>query len=317
MARILVTGGAGFIGSNCCNILARGGHEVIAFDDFSLGAERNLDAGVRMVRGDVRDAGALDAVGPVEHVIHLASASSAPMFADDLVGSAENNIIGHVQVMEYARRHGVQKMLYASTSSMYGDNPIPLSEDQHVEPPNFYAVTKHAQEELSHVHHRVYGTELIGFRFMSVYGPHEEHKGRFANLVSQFIWGIEQGKPPVLYGDGTQTRDFVNVQDVVAAFQHALGSEKRFGSAIFNVGTTHAVSLIDLTDIINASMGTDLKPVLVPNPITSGYIKNQQADLTKINRELGYQPSVSLEEGIREIVALRRQGAVAPTSLSF
>lgn len=317
MKRILVTGGAGFIGSNCSNLLARKGYEVIAFDDLSLGVSENLEAGVRFVKGNVQESAALDAIGEVDYVIHLASSSSAPMFSTDLVGSVMNNIVGHLQVLEYARRHKVKKVLYASTSSIYGNNPVPLSEDQHVVPPNFYAVTKHSQEELSHVYHRVYGLEIIGFRFMSVYGLHEEHKGKFANLVSQFIWGIEKGKRPIVYGDGTQTRDFVNVRDVVSAFTNALEVKRQFGSTVFNVGTTRAVSFIELVQIISTAMGVDITPELISNPISSGYIAHQQADLTKVQRELGYAPEVTLEDGVREIIAQRKGHPIPPASLSF
>lgn len=317
MSKILVTGGAGFIGSNCANILARHGHEIIAFDNLSLGTPKHLDEGVLFVEGDVRDEEALRAVGPVDIVIHLAASSSAPMFETDLEGSVANNIVGHIKVLEYARTHGVQKVLYASTSSIYGNNPLPLKEDQSVVPPNFYAVSKHCQEEFSHVYSQKFGLEIIGFRFMSVYGLHEEHKGSFANLVSQFIWGIEQGKEPVLYGDGSQTRDFVNVKDVVAAFEKAITTEKRYGASVFNVGTTHAISLRELVALIGRIMHVPTQGKCIPNPITQGYIGSQQADLEKITTEFSYIPEVSLEEGIREIVAYREQRKVIPTSLSF
>ena len=314
---ILVTGGAGFIGSNCANILAEKGYDVVALDNLSLGTVANLEKRVRFVEGDVQDPRTLEAIGPVAYVIHLASSSSAPMFADDLVGSVGNNILGHVQILEYARRTGARKVLYASTSSIYGNNPTPLSENQSVTPPNFYAATKHSQEELSQVYQQVYGLEIIGFRFMSVYGLHEEHKGRFANLVSQFIWGMEQGKRPVLYGDGSQTRDFVNGRDVVNAFELAIGTANRFGSTVFNVGTTRATSLLELVHIINRVMGTHIEPELVPNPVKAGYIMAQQADLSKIQSELGYAPAVALEAGIREIVSYRKGNPVPPPSLSF
>lgn len=317
MEKILVTGGAGFIGSNAANILARAGYEVIAFDDLSFGTAKNLEEGIRFVEGSVLDPHALDALGFVDYVIHLASSSSAPMFADNLIGSVENNILGHVHVLEYARRHGVKKVLYASTSSIYGNNPLPLTEDQSVSPPNFYAVTKHAQEELSQVYHQVYATEIIGFRFMSVYGLHEEHKGKFANLASQFVWGMEKGKHAVVYGDGSQTRDFVNVRDVVAAFLLALKAETKFGATVFNIGTNRAVSLVSLIDIINKALGTDLTPECIANPVASGYIAAQEADLSKITRELGYEPQVTLEDGIAEIVAARKTNPVPPASLSY
>src|ERR1043166_8024067 len=142
--KILVTGGSGFIGSNCCNILAARGHDVIAFDDLSLGVQANLGPEVMFVRGDVNDPKALEALGPVDYIIHLASSSSSPMFVEHLIESTANNIIGHLRVLEYARLCGAKKVLYASTSSIYGNNPLPLSEDQLVHPPNFYATTKHS-----------------------------------------------------------------------------------------------------------------------------------------------------------------------------
>jgi UDP-glucose 4-epimerase len=239
------------------------------------------------------------------------------MFSTRLIESSANNILGHLQVLEYARRHGVTKVLYASTSSIYGNNPVPLTEDQSVYPPNFYSVTKHSQEEFSAVYQKVYALEIIGFRFMSVYGLHEEHKGRFANLVSQFIWGIEQGKAPVVYGDGNQTRDLVNVRDVAAAFRLAIETPKRFGHTIFNVGTGSATRMTDLIALINTRMGTDLAPDLVPNPIAAGYIMDQQADLSKIREELGYRASVSIEAGIQEIVDMRKKTPEQPASLSY
>ncbi len=317
MKKILVTGGAGFIGSNCCNALARDGHIVVAFDNLSLGTGDALEPGVQLVKGDVRDAAALQALGPVDFVIHLAAASSAPMFMDDFIGSIANNVLGHVTVLEYARKNGVQKVLFASTSSIYGNNPTPLTEDQRVEPPNFYSVTKHAQEELSSVYSALHQLEIIGFRFMSVYGLHEEHKGRFANLVSQFIWGIEKRKRPVLYGDGNQTRDFVNVRDIIEAFRLVLETPKRFGYTVFNIGTERSLSLRELVSVIGGVMGEAIEPILIPNPISKGYVMAQQADASKIKSELNFEASVTLDTGVREIVEYRKKHKKEPTSLSF
>lgn len=317
MSKILITGGAGFIGSNAGNTFAKEGHEVIAFDDLSLGDQTNLESGVKFVNGDVNKAADLDSVGPVDYIIHLASSSSAPMFVDNLINSVSNNVTGHMEVLEYARRVGAKKVLFASTSSIYGNNPIPLTEDQSVVPPNFYSVTKHAQEELSYVHNLVYGTEIIAFRFMSVYGLHEEHKGKFANLVSQFIWGMEQGKEPIVYGDGSQTRDLTNVRDIIQAFKLAMETEKKFGFTVFNVGTSDAVSMNDLINVINEARGTNAAPKHIDNPIKAGYIKSQQADLSKISTELGYKPTVTIAEGVKEIVDYRKDHPKAPVSLSY
>lgn len=317
MAQILVTGGAGFIGSNAVNALVHDGHSVVAFDNLALGTTDNLYHGVKFIRGDVTKPSDLDAAGPADFVIHLAASSSAPMFADNLAGTFTNNIIGHINVLEYAKRHGVKKVLFASTSSIYGNNPVPLTEDQQVTPPNFYAVSKHAQEETSLIYSQAHGLEIIAFRFMSVYGLHEEHKGKYANLVSQFIWGMEQGKRPTVYGDGMQTRDLTNVKDLVQAFKLAIETEKKFGFTVFNVGTSHATSMIDLLKILNEAMGTNIAPALVENPIKQGYVKSQQADLTKIERELGFKPTISIEDGVAEIVSFRRQNPIPPAGLSY
>lgn len=317
MSKVLITGGAGFVGSNAGAILAKQGYEVVALDNLFLGKKENVSSKVTFIEGSAENAADLDKVGPVDYVIHLAASSSAPMFVEDLAGSFQNNILGHIQVLEYARRHGVKKVLFASTSSIYGNNPIPLTEDQMVVPPNFYSVTKHCQEEASLVYSQVFGLEIIAFRFMSVYGLHEEHKGRFANLVSQFIWGMEQGKEPTIYGDGTQTRDLTNVKDLVQAFKLAMETEKKFGFTVFNVGTSHAINMIDLMKILNEAMGTNIPGQFIENPIKTGYVKQQQADLTKISTELGYKPTVTIEEGVREIVAYRKEHPVAPASLSY
>ncbi len=317
MKKILVTGGAGFIGGNACNALASLGYDVIAFDNLSLGRKENLDPKVHFVKGDVNDPAQLASVGSVDHVIHLAASSSAPMFKEALVKSYANNILGYLTLLEYAQAHGVKKVLFASTSSVYGSSAVPLTEDQQISLPNFYAASKYAAEQASELFHKNYGLEIIAFRFMSVYGPHEEHKGRFANLVSQFIWGMEEGKQPIIYGDGTQTRDFTNVADVVQAFKLALETPKQFGFAVFNVGTAEAIMVKDLIPIINKHLKTSIEGKFIPNPIRVGYIESQLGDVGKIKSELGFEPRVSLEEGIAEIVKKRAENPVAPASLSF
>jgi UDP-glucose 4-epimerase len=317
MPRILITGGAGFVGSNAANWFSKNGYEVVAMDNLSFGWETNVEPTVTFINGDVNKMEDLEKVGKVDYIIHLAASSSSPMFVDDLSGAVVNNVQGHIKVMEYATKIGAKKLLFASTSSIYGNNPVPLTEDQEVTPPNFYSVSKHAQEELSHTYNQVFGLEIIAFRFMSVYGLHEEHKGRFANLVSQFIWGMEEGRQPTIYGDGTQTRDLTNVKDLIQAFKLAMETDKQFGFTVFNVGTSHAINMLDLMDVLNKAMGTNIPGQLVENPIKKGYVKSQQADLTKIHAELGYEPTVTIEEGVKEIVEFRKNNPVKPASLSY
>ncbi len=317
MAKILITGGAGFVGSNAANILSKDGYEVVVIDNLFLGDKNNLDSGINFIEGDVNNPEDLDKVGSVDYIIHLAASSSAPMFENDLKGTFTNNIIGHIGVLEFAKKTNVKKVLFASTSSIYGNNPIPLVESQPVTPPNFYSVTKHAQEETSRIYSIANGLEIIAFRFMSVYGLHEEHKGKFANLVSQFIWGMEEGKQPTIYGDGTQTRDFTNVKDLVQVFKLAIETDKKFGFTVFNVGTSDAINMLDLMNLLNKELGTNIPGKLIENPIRVGFVKNQQADLGKVSSELGYKPTVTLKEGVREIIEYRKHNPIKPKSLSY
>jgi len=303
MAKILVTGGAGFIGSNFSNMMAEKGHEVTVIDNLSLGVKTNLTDKVNFVEGDVNKEADLDKAGSdFDYILHLAASSSAPMFVDDMYWAYQNNVAGHIRVMQFAKKIGVKKMLFASTSSIYGNNPTPLTEDQEVTPPNHYSVTKFAQEGASRVFSKAENMEIIAFRFMSIYGLNEGHKKTFANLVSQFIWGMAKDEAPVLYGDGTQERDFTNVKDVCQGIEKAMMTDKKYGFNVFNIGTHTAINLLDLVKMINKVMGKNIEPKLIPNPVKEGYVKSQLADISKISTELGYEPTVELEDGIREIV---------------
>ena len=303
MSKILVTGGAGFICSNFSNMMAEKGHNVVAFDNLSLGKKENLSDKVTFIEGDVKNRADLEKAGTdFDYIVHLAASSSAPMFEKDLRGAFENNILGHLDVLNFARDTKVKKVLFASTSSIYGNNPTPLTEDQQVTPPNFYSVTKHAQEETSFVYSKRFELEIIGFRFMSVYGLNEKHKTTFANLVSQFIWGMANNEEPTLYGDGKQERDFTNVKDVVQGIELAMESNKKYGFTVFNIGTSESINLIQLVELINKVMGKNIQPKFVENPVKEGYVKNQLASLDKISSELNYKPTVRLEDGIKEII---------------
>lgn len=303
MAKILVTGGAGFIGSNFSNMMAEKGHEVVAIDNLSLGVVENLSDKVKFIKGDVNQREDLESAGGnFDYIVHLAASSSAPMFSEDMYWAYQNNVCGHIRVMQFAKDIGVKKFMFASTSSIYGNNPVPLTEDQEVVPPNHYSVTKFAQEGASRVFSKAENMEIIAFRFMSVYGINEDHKKTFANLASQFTWDILNGKQPELYGDGTQKRDFTNVKDVVQGIELAMNTDKKYGFTIFNIGTNKAITLVELVELINKVAGTDIKPKFVENPVREGYVRTQLADINKISKELGFEPKVELEEGLKEII---------------
>jgi UDP-glucose 4-epimerase len=296
----LVTGGAGFIGSNIVEELVKLGHDVTVLDDFSLGRQNNLSAvkdKINTFKGDVRDLDLMKQLTKdVDFVFHQAAASSSPMFMKDLKNAFSVNIDGFINILNASRESGVKKVIYASTSSLYGNNPVPLREDMKIIPPNFYSASKLASEHLASIFSNEYGLNIIGLRYMSIYGPHEKSKGGFANLVSQFLWAMLKSEQPVIYGDGKQTRDFTFVADVVQA--NILVMNSKIKNDVFNVGTGKAISLNGLVDIINKLLKKNIKPKYIEMPVKS-YIRNQLANITKIKKAIGYSPKYNLEDGIK------------------
>jgi len=297
--RILVTGGAGFIGSNFCNTHCDA-EDVVALDNLFLGDSAHLRPEVTFVEGDAADRATLDKLGTFDRIVHFAGTSSAPMFMADVVNGYRNSIQSFLEVLEFAKRTGVQRVLFASTSSLYGNTPPPLNETQPGLPTNHYSVTKIAMEHIAECYQRVNPSmDIVGFRFMSIYGPNEEHKGIYANLVSQFLWGMMRGERPIVYGDGMQTRDFTNVMDVVQGITRAMKHESPLGFQIFNIGTGMSTNLVEIIGFINEALGASIEPQHIDNPVKENYVRSQLADIGKITTMLGYTPSVSLKEGIR------------------
>ena len=302
--KVLITGGLGFIGSNLAHYLLSKGFEISLIDNLLLGSTENVSDikdKIEVIIGDVRNEKDMEKAKNIDYIVHLASSSASPMFWEDLRGSITNNIDGYLAVLEYAKKFNIKKVVYATTSSIYGNNHTPLKEETSVIPPNFYSVSKLSIEYLSDIYNKTYGLECIGFRFMSVYGPGEKSKGKYANLASQFLWQMQEGKRPVIYGDGKQRRDFTNVIDICRAIELGIECRKNFGSRVFNIGSGKDYSLIELVEIINNLLRINLKPIFIKNPMKEGYIYTQLADLTRIKKELGYKPSVPLAEGLRKI----------------
>ncbi len=305
MKKILITGGAGFIGSNFATI-NQDKYEITCLDNFFLGDEKNLaNANVKFVKGDACKTEDLEKCGKnFDAVIHLAGTSSAPMFMDD--GFAEgyrNSVESFAKTIEFARKSGAKKFLYASTSSLYGNNPLPLLEsDSLSDPLNHYSVTKKVYEDTSKCYHKVYPEmDIFGFRFMSVFGKNEESKGKYANIISQFLWDMVRDREIVIYGDGEQFRDFTNVADIVQALTLAIETPENFGNKIYNVGRGESMSLNEIVTTLQKVIGKEAKVKYIENPVKEGYIKGQHADITKISNELGFSPKVSLIDGITEI----------------
>lgn len=305
--RVLITGGCGFIGSNIAEAAVEEGHEVTVLDNFFLGRQENISrikGKVDLVKGDVRDEKlVMKMTKNMDAVLHQAAASSSGMFRTDLKGSVAVNIEGTINLLNAAKENGVKRFVYASTSSIYGNNRPPLQEDMPVLPPNFYAATKLGKEYLARLFSQEYGLETVGLRYMSVYGPHEEGKGIYANLVSQFLWAMQKNEQPILYGDGCQTRDFTYVKDVVQANLLAMKVKTKMLGEIFNVGTGTAHSLNELVAVINRLLGKHIQPKYVDIPVQN-YIFAQLADVSKIGKLLGYRPGYTLEDGVKDMLGL-------------
>lgn len=296
---VLVTGGAGFIGSNLVEALVDE-HEVTVLDNFHTGSMENLKsvtADIRVIEESCNDVLSLD-ISP-EVIFHLGIPSSSPMYKENpfLTGEAIN---GMIAIMELAKRSGSKKVVFAASSSVYNGLPTPHREDANIMVTDYYTEARLAIERIAQLYNKLYDIDFAGLRFFSVYGPHEEAKGSFANMVSQFLWEMKKGNAPVIYGDGSQSRDFVFVEDVVDAL---ILTSKR-GTGIFNVGTGIAHSFKDVIDILNYKLDQQIEPVYVDN-IIKNYVMHTQADTSKA-KMLGLKAQVSLEEGIGKIVNTRR-----------
>jgi UDP-glucose 4-epimerase len=296
--RVLVTGGAGFIGSNLANHLAAD-NDVIALDNCYLGTPENLTDEVEFVEADVLDD---DLPTDVDVIFHLAARSSYAMHEDDPTYGARVNIEGFVNTVEQARQDGVDTVVYASTSSIYGSQTDPSPEDMPVTVNTGYEASKMGRERYAEYFRNHYDMNMAGLRYFSVYqgyGGAEEHKGEYANVIAQFADDIAAGEPPKLYGDGEQTRDFTHVSDIVRGT--VLAAEHQL-NGVYNVGTGEAYSFNTVVEMINDELGTDVDPEHVENPIPdSVYVHDTCADASKIREATGWEPEIDFEEGIRRV----------------
>jgi UDP-glucose 4-epimerase len=303
----LVTGGAGFIGSHLVERLLADGARVRVLDNFSTGSRANLPftakAGKRLevVRGDIRNRAAVERAARGARVIfHQAAMRSVPRSVKDPLGANENNVTGTLNVLQAARRCRVPRVVYASSSSVYGARPeLPKREDQPPAPISPYAVSKAAGEQYAAVWTRLYGVETVGLRYFNVFGPRQNPKSEYAAVIPRFIlWGL-RGKPLVIHGDGTQSRDFTYIDNVVEA--NALAARAPgAGGEVFNVGCGDRVSLLEIAAKLEAILG---RPVERRHtPARPGDVPHTLADLTKAKRLLGYAPLVAFDEGFRRTV---------------
>jgi UDP-glucose 4-epimerase len=299
---VLVTGGAGFIGSNLVGDLLASGKEVIVLDNMDTGSKSNLndlDGDLEVVEASCVDASKFN-LKP-EAIYHLGIPSSSPMYKKNplLVGEAIN---GTIAVFELARNAGC-KVVYASSSSLYSGLTPPHREDMTIQVTDYYTEARLAIERIAELYKRLFDVPSSGMRFFSVYGPKEEAKKQYANMVTQFLWEMVEGKPPVIFGDGTQTRDFTYVKDVVRALRLAMNSDYH---GILNVGTGAAYSFNDVIDLINQGIGSEIKPKYVDNPIKN-YVSHTLADTSKAKTVLRFEASCKLSEGIKSLISFTQE----------
>ena len=294
--KVLVTGGCGFIGSNLVERLVGEGYDVTVYDNLSSGSLKNIEG--LDVKFYNRPYAHLHTSGlEFDVIFHLGIPSSSPMYKENpmLVGEAINDAI---RILEYAKKRKC-KVVYASSSSIYNGNMVPYREDMPIYVTDYYTECRYAIERLAKLYNTLHGVKSVGLRFFSIYGPKEEYKGRYANVISQFLWLMMKGEPPVIFGDGTQTRDFTYVSDVVDALILAMGKE--FECEIFNVGTGVAHTFNEVVELLNRKLGKDIKPIYKPNPIKN-YVYHTLADTTKAERILGFKAKIDLETGVSLLI---------------
>ncbi len=301
----LVTGGAGFIGSHLAGGLVALGKKVRILDNFSSGKRENIAAlagRIEVVEGDIRDVGVVqEAMSGVRYVSHQAALRSVPKSMSRPLEYHDVNVSGVLNVLTAARDRGVRRVVFASSSSVYGNTQqFPQSEGQESFPISPYALTKKMGEDYCRLFADVYGVSTISLRYFNVYGPQQSLEDDYAVVVPKFITSLLNGETPPIYGDGLQSRDFTYVSDVVAANLAALHSDKGMGCA-YNVANGKSHSVLDLLKVLCAKLGITVEPkFLPPRP---GDVRKTHADVHAIANDLGWRAGLGFEEGLAQTVA--------------
>src|SRR2546428_542331 len=308
--RFLVTGGAGFIGSHLVEQLVAGGHDVLVLDDFSTGRREHLAAvadRIRLIEGSITDAAVCRrAMADVDCVLHQAAVTSVQGSVDEPTATHQVNATGTLSVLVAARDARVRRVVYAGSTSAYG-NPatLPNSEDHVTRPLSPYAASKLAGEQYCSAFHVTYGLETVVLRYCNVFGPRQDANSEYAAVVPRFIAAALQAEPPTIFGDGNQTRDFVYVANVMHATALAARAPAgRVAGQVFNVGCVQSVSINDLWDRIQTLTGVPVLPKRVAG--RPGEITNSLASIDKARELVGYEPSADFDEGLRQTVAYYR-----------
>ncbi|HLH09325.1 MAG TPA: SDR family oxidoreductase [Terriglobales bacterium] len=318
MALYLVTGVAGFIGSNIARELVRRGERVRGIDNFSTGKRHNLEdlsAHIDFVEADIRNIAAMREVcASADYVIHQAAIPSVPRSVEDPITSNEANVDGTLNVLVAARDAKVKRVVYASSSSLYGDIPtLPKREDMAPSPISPYAVSKLTGEYYMRSFYRVYGLETVSLRYFNVFGPHQDPTSMYSGVLAIFTSRMLRGEPVTINGDGEQSRDFTYIDNVVSANLLAcLAPAEQVAGRYFNTATGHRITLNQTFEILKKLTNYNGNPKYGPD--RSGDVKHSLADISLAQKHLGYKPLVMFEEGLRRTVEWYKATQVAHAS---
>ena len=303
MKKVLVTGGAGFIGSHTVDLLLAENIPVRVLDNLSSGHRSNLPVShpeLEFIEGDITNGDTVkEVMQGISHCLHLAAQVSVEASIEDPVNSAMQNIIGFVNILTAAQQVGVERMVFASSAAIYGEpSEIPLPEDTHKLQLSPYGLEKQINEEYADLFHRTSGFSSLGLRFFNVYGPRQDPKSPYAGVIALFVDRISRGESLSIYGDGKQTRDFIYVQDVARGILTALTSQL---SGACNIATGRQITLLELIEVLSEMTGNPCE--VSHKPAREGDIKHSLANVEKMNRVLGISAETSIEQGLSQLIS--------------
>lgn len=305
MSKYLITGGAGFIGSNIVRKLLELGEEVRVLDNLSTGKIENIKPfleKIEFIEGDFTDLEvAKKGVEGIEYVLHQGAIPSVPRSVDDPLKTNNANVLGTLNMLVASRDRGVKRFVYAASSSAYGDSAVmPKEENMNVAPMTPYAIQKLTGEQYCQSFYRLYGLETVCLRYFNVFGPNQDPESVYSAVIPLFIKKILKGEAPVIYGDGDISRDFTYVDNNIDANLKACLAPKEVAGEVINIATGYEISLDQLVEKINEILGTKIKPVYKEG--RKGDIKHSLADISKAKKLLGYEPLINFDEGLKRTV---------------
>lgn len=312
--RYLVTGGAGFIGSNLTRVLLSAGHKVRVLDNFLTGKRENLvglaeahGESFELIEGDLRDLDTVRKVSDgIDFILHQGALPSVPRSVADPILSNAINVSGTVNLLVAARDAGVRRVVFAASSSAYGDTvELPKREAMSPNPKSPYAAQKLAAEHYMRIFHEIHGLETVSLRYFNVFGPRQDPKSMYAAVIPRFITSVLRGEPPVVYSDGRQTRDFTYIDNVVEANLAGCLAPKEACGKVFNIACGERVSLLDILEYIYVEAGRRVPPKF--EPIRPGDVRDSLADISRARDLLGYDPKVAFRDGLKKTFEWFRQ----------